>query len=132
MTTIVRRRLTFSGEISENAYNEAQFYVRGNDIIEAAREIQRDVFAFVADTGDVVEVSESCPGQQRISAQVSGERVRRSAPEAFRTEATVLRTLLSDRQEGGADPGTGSVSAPRSTRATTSDRPTSGATGGSS
>ncbi len=75
MATIVRRRASYSGQITQNSYNEAQFYVKGTDLMEIARDLQRDVFAFVADTGDVVKATfliETGPEELVDRSDVSG------------------------------------------------------------
>ena len=75
MATIARRRASYTGQITENTYNEAQFYIKGTDLMEIARGLQRDVFAFVADTGDVVTATfliETGPEELLDRSEISG------------------------------------------------------------
>lgn len=57
MTDIARRYITLSGEVSENNYQAGRYFVGGRDLNEAAVDLQRDVFAFVADQDIPVTVT---------------------------------------------------------------------------
>ncbi len=109
MATIVRRRASFSGQITQNSYNEAQFYVKGTDLMEVARDIQRDVFAFVADTGDVVRATfliETGPEELLDRSEISGVARFVGVPAAsdarYKAEVTKVEVVMEGQfVEGG-------------------------------
>lgn len=56
MATIARRTYPFEGEVTESPYEEGRYFIAGNEIAETLKLMQRDVFAFVADSDQVVTV----------------------------------------------------------------------------
>lgn len=54
---IARRTVPLTGEVNESSWEAGKYSIGGNDVMETITNIQRDVFAFVADFDQEVTVT---------------------------------------------------------------------------